>query len=316
MENKIKSFLVKNPSRVDIACSESLDISRSNATKYIKQGLLKINKKTIKKPSFIVNANDFIELAMPDPINIENIKAENIPINIIYQDADILAINKQSGMVVHPANGHYSGTLVNALLYHIKDLSGINGIIRPGIVHRLDKDTSGILLVAKNDNAHISLANMIKNREIKKYYIALVSGVVKDTVGTIIKPISRDKIDRKKMCICIEGRYAETHYQTILGNNTSTLLLIRIITGRTHQIRVHMNSIHHSVLGDNIYSNKSKMATRLMLHAYNLQFYHPMTNTPCNLLASIPSDFIQNTEKYGYKKDRIIEAINNLKYLI
>ena len=223
-----------------------------------------------------------------------NLEAENIPIDIIYEDSDIIVVNKPKGLVVHPANGNPDGTLVNAIMAICKDsLSGIGGEIRPGIVHRLDKDTSGILIVAKNDKAHINLSNQIKNREVKKIYIALVRGVVSENEATIDMPIGRSTKDRKKMAVRKEGKTAITHFKVLKRFPKYTLLEIKIDTGRTHQIRVHMAEIGHPVVGDLVYSNgKNEFGVEgQMLHAKSLDFVHPITGKKMHLEAELPQYF-------------------------
>ena len=301
-------------SRVDIVCSSELNMSRSFINKLIKNGNLYIDKQQIKKPSFIVTPNNNITLLIPSKED-DTILPEDLKINVIYEDENILAVNKECGMVVHPANHLKSGTLVNALLYHEQNLSSINGEERPGIVHRLDKDTSGIIIVAKNNSSHSRMARLIKEHMVKKYYIALVYGVLKDDEGKVIFPIARDKRNRKKMAVDPDGRYAETHWLKIAESKNTTLLLIRIITGRTHQIRVHMQYINHPIVGDKVYGHK-KSDTRLMLHAYRMIFSHPITNKEMDLIASVPNDFVCGIIKYGYSYEDIINVLNNNKYLI
>lgn len=308
-----KTLIAQENSRADLICSNQLDLSRSYINKLIKEGCLYVNDIQIKKPSYIVNKNSVLKLLIPEVE--ENILPENIPLNIIYEDDELLVLNKDSGITVHPSSSIKSGTLVNSLLYNIDSLSTINGNERPGIVHRLDKDTSGIIIVAKNDNSHVNLAKQIKNHEIKKYYIALVEGTFKNNTGIIINPIARSKKDRKKMSIDSGGRYAETHWQKIAEYNNSTLLLVRIITGRTHQIRIHMKSINHPIIGDVIY-NRKKTNTRLMLHAYRLVFTHPITKNIMDLKADIPNDFIHDVIKNGYLIENINKMLKNIEYLI
>lgn len=307
MENKI--FIAQITQRLDLLCAEQFQISRSKASNIIKTKFCIINGKATNKPSLLVNEGDKIEFPFTvDPVALE-IQSENIPLNIIYEDTDIIVINKQTGMVVHPAAGNESGTLVNALMYHSKNLSGINGELRPGIVHRLDKDTSGILMVAKNDTAHVQLADQIQNRSIQKYYIAVCLGHFKEDNGIIIKPIARSKKDRKKMSVDENGRYAETHWFKLAETSKVTLLLIKIITGRTHQIRVHLSSVSRPIVGDVIY-NTNNAQGRLLLHAYRLEFTHPIQNTPIKLIADIPEDFYQYANKFGLHKNDIQIAIN------
>ena len=227
---------------------------------------------------------------------------ENIHIDIIYEDKDIAVINKQAGLVVHPAQGHYSGTLVNAILWHIKDLSGINGELRPGIVHRLDKDTSGLLIIAKNDRAHINLTKMFQEKRIKKTYLAILKGKLQKSEGRLVTQIGRDKNDRKRMAVINEiknGKTAITNYKTIFQDERFTLVKVNIETGRTHQIRVHMKYLGYPILGDSVYGRKDS-EKRQMLHAYKLEFFHPVTSEPMKFIGKIPEDFTNVLEKMDF----------------
>ena len=232
------------------------------------------------------------------------IEAQDIPLDIIYEDNDILVVNKQKGLVVHPANGNPDGTLVNAIMAHCKDsLSGIGGELRPGIVHRLDKDTSGLLIIAKNDKAHIQVSEQIKNREVKKTYIALVRGIIAENEATINMPIGRSTKDRKKMAVTKNGKEAVTHFKVLNRYTTNkgsyTLLEIKIDTGRTHQIRVHMAEIGHPVIGDGVYSNgKNEFGIEgQCLHAKRLEFVHPITGKEMKLEAPLPKYFQKIVEQ-------------------
>ena len=268
------------------------DISRTMIQKLIEEGNILVNGKS-KKISYKVQIGDEIELNIPEAKEIE-LKAENIPVEVIYEDNDIIVVNKPKGMVVHPANGNPDGTLVNAIMAMCKDsLSGIGGEIRPGIVHRLDKDTSGLLIVAKNDKAHINMSEQIKNREVKKIYIALVRGVVSENEATINMPIGRSTKDRKKMAVRKDGKEAVTHFKVLKRYNKYTLLEVKIDTGRTHQIRVHMAEIGHPVVGDMVYSNgKNEFGVEgQMLHAKSLDFRHPITGKQMHLEAELPEYF-------------------------
>lgn len=268
------------------------DISRTMIQKLIEEGNILVNGKS-KKISYKVQIGDEIELNIPEAKEIE-LKAENIPVEIVYEDNDIIVVNKPKGMVVHPANGNPDGTLVNAIMAMCKDsLSGIGGEIRPGIVHRLDKDTSGLLIVAKNDKAHINMSEQIKNREVKKIYIALVRGVVSENEATINMPIGRSTKDRKKMAVRKDGKEAITHFKVLKRYNKYTLLEVKIDTGRTHQIRVHMAEIGHPVVGDMVYSNgKNEFGVEgQMLHAKSLDFRHPITGKQMHLEAELPEYF-------------------------
>lgn len=274
------------------------DISREIAQKLINDELILVNgNKT--KASYKVKLDDEIIVKIPEPEELEAIP-EDIPIKVLYEDNDIIVVNKKKGMVVHPANGNYTGTLVNALLYYCKNsLSGIGGKIRPGIVHRLDKNTSGVIIVAKNDKAHISLTEQIKNHQVKKTYIALVRGIVPNDYGTIDMPIARSKKDRKKMAVDKNGKNAITHFEVLkrYENNRNgekyTLLKINIETGRTHQIRVHMSYIGYPIIGDDVYSNgKNKFGvTGQMLHAKTIKFKHPTTGKEMEITAELPKYF-------------------------
>lgn len=280
--------------RLDVYIS-SIDnnITRTSAQRQIEQGNVVVNNKKITKVSYKVAEGDKIIIEKQEPVEIE-LKAQNIPIDIIYEDNDIIVVNKPKGMVVHPANGNPDGTMVNAIMAICKDsLSGIGGEIRPGIVHRLDKDTSGLLIVAKNDLAHVNMSEQIKRHEVKKTYIALVRGVVKENEATINMPIGRSNSDRKKMSVTKNGKNAITHIKVLKRYDKYTLLEINIETGRTHQIRVHLAHIGYPVIGDYIYSNgKNEFgAEGQCLHAKCLEFRHPITEKEMKLEAPLPEYF-------------------------
>ena len=279
--------------RLDKAiCEHDNDISRMMAQKLINGGNVQVNGKN-EKSSYIVKQGDEISLEKEAPKQ-TNLVPEDIPLDVVYDDSDIIVINKPKGLVVHPGNGNPDGTLANAVLMLCKDsLSGIGGEIRPGIVHRLDKDTSGLLIVAKNDKAHIAMSEQIKKRQVKKTYIALVRGIVKENEGTINMPIARSDKDRKKMAVKRGGKEAVTHFKVIERFDGFTLLEIRIETGRTHQIRVHMSEIGYPVVGDEVYSNgKNPFGIRgQLLHAMRLEFNHPTTGENLCLEAKIPAEF-------------------------
>ena len=268
------------------------EISRSMVQKLIEQKNIKLNGKDTKH-SYKLKLNDEIEITIPQAKEID-LKAQDIPLNVIYEDNDIIVINKPKGMVVHPANGNPDGTLVNAVMNLCKDsLSGIGGEIRPGIVHRLDKDTSGAIIVAKNDKAHIALSEQLKNHEVKKTYMALVRGIVKENEATIDMPIARSRSDRKKMAVDKNGRNAVTHIKVLKRYDKYTLLEINIETGRTHQIRVHLSHIGYPIIGDYTYSNgKNEFGVvGQCLHAKCLEFKHPVTGKEMKLEAPLPDYF-------------------------
>ncbi len=252
------------------------------------------------KSSLKVKQGDIVEIEEVEAKEIE-LKAQDIPLDIVYEDSDIIVVNKQKGLVVHPANGNPDGTLVNAIMNICKDsLSGIGGEIRPGIVHRLDKDTSGLIIIAKNDKAHINLSEQIKNREVKKTYIALVRGVISENEATINIPIARSTKDRKKMAVSKDGKNAITHFKVLKRYDKYTLVEVKIETGRTHQIRVHMSHIGYPVVGDVVYSNGKNPFGVIgqMLHAQKLTFKHPITNEELNLEAPLPTYFIEVLNKF------------------
>lgn len=277
--------------RIDVYISSvATQLSRTMIQKLIQEKNIKVNGKIVKA-SYKVVSGDEIEMEIPEPKEI-NLKPQNIPLDVIYEDNDIIVINKPKGMVVHPANGNPDGTVVNAVMALCKDsLSGIGGEVRPGIVHRLDKNTSGIMIIAKNDKAHINLSEQLKNHEVKKTYIALVRGIINENEATIDMPISRSKNDRKKMAVNRDGKNAITHFK-VLGRykNKYTLLKVNIETGRTHQIRVHLSHIGHPVIGDDVYSNgKNEWGiSGQCLHAWKIEFKHPITKKKMELEAKIP----------------------------
>ena len=274
------------------------ELSRNTVQRLIEEGNITVNNQE-KKGSYKIKINDKIKINIPEAKEI-NLKAQNIPLEVIYEDDDIIVINKPKGMVVHPANGNPDGTLVNAVMAICKNsLSGIGGQIRPGIVHRLDKDTSGVIIVAKNDKAHINLSEQLKNHEMKKTYLALVRGVIKENEATIDMPIGRSTKDRKKMAVTRNGKNAITHFKVLKRYQNYTLLKIKIDTGRTHQIRVHMAEIGHPVIGDYIYSNgKNEFGVEgQMLHAKELEFKHPITGKVLHLEAKLPDYFEEVLQK-------------------
>lgn len=275
------------------------DISRSYIQKLIKEQQIFVNDKPIKA-NYKTTLNDTIRMVIPD-LTEPDIVPEDIPLDILYEDADILVVNKPKGMVVHPSAGHYSGTLVNALMYYCKDdLSGINGVMRPGIVHRIDMDTTGSLLVCKNDSAHQKMAEQLKTHDIKRIYHAIVHGVIREDEGTIEGPIGRHPIDRKKMAINQKnGKPAITHYRVLQRFSNFTYVECQLETGRTHQIRVHMASIHHPLLGDAVYG-PAKCPFKLQgqtLHAKILGIHHPVTGEYLEIDAPLPDYFQKLLEK-------------------
>ncbi len=268
------------------------NISRSYAAKLIKEGAVTVNGKAVKA-SYGLCAGDEVVFDIPESTDPE-IPAEDIPLDILYEDSDVIVVNKPKGMVVHPASGHYSGTLVNALMYHCKDnLSGINGVLRPGIVHRIDMNTTGSLIVCKNDKAHASIAEQLKEHSIKRYYEAIVCGVLKEDEITIDKPIGRNPSERKKMAVVFDGKPAVTHVKVLKRFEKYTYVSCRLETGRTHQIRVHMASIGYPLLGDDIY-NKWASPFKLegqCLHAKILGFIQPTTGEYIETEAPLPDYF-------------------------
>ena len=292
--------------RIDSFLSGKTEFTRTRIQQLIKERNIMVNGKATKS-SYKVEKDDEIVIEVPEAETTE-IKPENIDIDIVYEDSYIAVINKQAGLVVHPAHGHYSGTLVNAILYHIKDLSGINGEIRPGIVHRLDKDTSGLIVIAKNDKVHAALTEMFQEKKIKKTYLAILKGKLNKSEGKVVTQIGRDKIDRKKMTVIddiTKGKNAITNYKVVSQNNLFTLVKVNIETGRTHQIRVHMRHLGYPILGDSVYGRKDN-EKRQMLHAYRLEFLHPVTGNPMKFTGEIPEDFKKALKKSDLKIDEII----------
>ncbi|GAA0723883.1 RluA family pseudouridine synthase [Clostridium malenominatum] len=292
---EIKEFLIEDnyeDIRLDVFLTDHLEgKSRAYIQGLIEKEEVKVNDK-IRKSNYKLKKGDRISLSIPEPISLD-VEAEEIPIEILYEDSDVIVINKSQGMVVHPAPGNYSGTLVNALLYHCKDLSGINGITRPGIVHRIDKDTSGVLVVAKNDNAHNKLAEQLKNHSMTRVYVALVEGIMKEDEGTINAPLGRHPVDRIKISVLKEGRNAVTHFKVVRRYEGNTLVECRLETGRTHQIRVHMAHIGHPLVGDPVYGYKKQKFNLKgqMLHAKKLGFIHPSTEEYMEFDTELPKYF-------------------------
>ncbi|MGH4120053.1 RluA family pseudouridine synthase [Clostridium sp.] len=278
--------------RLDVFISSKLENkSRSHVQGIIEGGTAFVNGKC-RKSNYKLKLQEQVTITIPEPVEL-NIKAEDIPLDVIYEDSDVIVINKPQDMVVHPAPGNYTGTLVNALLNHCKDLSGINGILRPGIVHRIDKDTSGALVVAKNDNAHNCLADQFKEHSAKRSYVALVEGIIKSDEGIIDKPIARNPTDRIKMGVVESGKRAVTHYSVIERFESHTLVECNLETGRTHQIRVHMAKIGHPLVGDLVYGYKKQRFNLKgqALHAKMLGFIHPTTKKYIEFISPLPDYF-------------------------
>lgn len=292
MENK--RFIVDNDfnnKRLDVFLTKCAgEKSRSYIQGLISDGMVKVNG-IVKKSNYKLKQEDSVEITIPDPVSL-NIEPEDIKLDILYEDSDLIVVNKPQGMIVHPAPGVYSGTLVNALLNHCKDLSGINGVMRPGIVHRIDKDTSGVLVAAKNDNAHNKLAYQFKEHSITREYLALTEGIVKED-GTIDAPLGRHPVDRIKIAVVSNGRRAVTHYSVLEKFKKNTLIKCVLETGRTHQIRVHMSYIGHPLVGDPVYGYKKQKFNLKgqMLHAKKLGFIHPTKNEYMEFETDIPPYF-------------------------
>ena len=267
------------------------NLTRSAIQNLIEKSKITVNGKSVSK-NYKLRDGDNIEIEIPEPENLD-VKPENIPLDIVYEDNDLLVVNKPKGMVVHPAHGNYNGTLVNALLYHCKDsLSGINGVIRPGIVHRIDKNTSGLLIVAKNDISHVKLSEQIKAHSFTREYEAIACGYFKDKSGTVDAPIGRHHTDRKKMCVTYENsKNAVTHYEVIKQYGGYAHVRLRLETGRTHQIRVHLSYINHPVLGDDVYGKSYKGIDGQCLHAKKIGFIHPTTGEYMEFISEVPDYF-------------------------
>lgn len=300
MEEKIRievENLEKNE-RIDKYLSSKLDdsFSRAKIQKLIDEGLILVNDKVIKS-SYKVSNGDVILIT--DKEEDMSVKPEKMDIDIVYEDDDVMVINKKSGVVVHPAPGNYSGTLVNGLMYLSKDLSHVNGEFRPGIVHRIDKDTSGLLIVAKNDKAHRILAEELKEKKIKRKYIALVSGVINHDIGEIDAPIGRDPSDRKKMCVTsTNSKDAITHFRVLERYKNASLIECELETGRTHQIRVHMKYINHPVINDPVYGKNNHGEFGQLLHAKEITFTHPTTKEVMTFSCEVPEEFNKILEEY------------------
>ena len=282
--------------RLDKAVADLTELSRGLANEQIKNGQILVNGEA-KKAKYAVKEGDVISYEVPEPEVVEYV-AEDLPLEIVYQDEDVAVVNKPQGMVVHPSAGHTSGTLVNALMYHIKDLSGINGVLRPGIVHRIDKDTSGLLMIAKNDQAHLALADELKDKKSLRKYWAIVHGNLPNDRGVIEAPIGRSEKDHKKQAVTAKGKPALTRFQVLERFGDYTLVELQLETGRTHQIRVHMAYIGHPVAGDEIYGpRKTLKGHGQFLHARTLGFTHPRTGEVLEFTAEAPAIFLETLEK-------------------
>lgn len=282
--------------RLDKAVADLTELSRGLANEQIKNGQILVNGEA-KKAKHAVKEGDVISYEVPEPEVVEYV-AEDLPLEIVYQDEDVAVVNKPQGMVVHPSAGHTSGTLVNALMYHIKDLSGINGVLRPGIVHRIDKDTSGLLMIAKNDQAHLALADELKDKKSLRKYWAIVHGNLPNDRGVIEAPIGRSEKDRKKQAVTAKGKPALTRFQVLERFGDYTLVELQLETGRTHQIRVHMAYIGHPVAGDEVYGpRKTLKGHGQFLHARTLGFTHPRTGEVLEFTAEAPAIFLETLEK-------------------
>lgn len=291
-----------NEDRIDVFLSNVYkEASRTYLQKLIKEGNISVNGKQISKSSYKLKEDDEIELKVPEPLPLE-ILPEDIPLDIIYEDDDFLIVNKPKGMVVHPAPGHLTGTLVNAIIFHCKDkLSGINGILRPGIVHRIDKDTSGSLIICKNDSSHRFIADQLKEHSITRIYQGIVTGHLKDSEGTVDVYIDRDKNDRKKMAVCdkMHGKHAVTHYKVLETFDGYDLVEFKLETGRTHQIRVAMKYLNHPLLGDYTYgaANNRFGVEGQVLHAKTIGFIHPSSKKYVEFEAPLNQEFVKILER-------------------
>ena len=304
MENQAENRVIRavgDGRRADVLLSEASGLSRSRVAALIAEGRCRMDGAVCGKAGEKIQTGKVVELEVPAPKE-AILQPEDIPLEILYEDNDLAVVIKPRGMVVHPAAGHSEGTLVNALLNRLSSLGGIGGELRPGIVHRLDKDTSGLMMVAKNDETQQDLSDMLKRREIEKHYQALAEGVFRESEGRIEAKIGRSRNDRKKMAVDPEGRAAVTEWRVLSEGKNCTLLDVHILTGRTHQIRVHLKSIHHPVCGDPLYGNeKGVKVPCLMLHAWSLSFEHPRTHEKMTFQAPLPEDFLK-----GLKSNQVM----------
>lgn len=295
--DKLEVRITDEKGRVDKVLADALkEHSRSQIQQWLKEEAVLLDDQPVKA-NYKVKTGDHLIISIPEPETLD-VVAEDLPLEIVYQDEDVAVINKAQGMVVHPSAGHPNGTLVNALLYHLKDLSSINGIIRPGIVHRIDKDTSGLLMIAKNDAAHEALAKQLKDKTTLRKYIALVHGNIAHEKGTINAPIGRSKVNRKMQAVMEEGKSAVTHFTVLERFGDFTLVQLQLETGRTHQIRVHMQYIGYPLAGDPVYGPKKTLkGNGQFLHAKLLGFVHPKTQEQMTFEAPLPTIFEKNLEK-------------------
>ena len=291
-------FVSDGKSRIDVFLSEQTGFTRSRIKKMMEDGAVTANGVAVTKSGTVLPSSVIVEVFVDDPVEI-SVEPENIPLDIVYEDGDVAVINKPCGLVTHPCAGTPNGTLVNALMYHVKDLSGINGVFRPGIVHRLDKDTTGLIVIAKNDKAHLSLATQIEKKTAGRYYLALLEGNIKEDEGVIDEPIGRHKKDRKKMAVDKDGRRALTYYTVMQRfGGKYTLVKFKLGTGRTHQIRVHSKFIGHPVVGDPLYNGKEEFGLKTqLLHAFRLEFDHPSTGERMVFSAPLPELFQKTLKK-------------------
>lgn len=297
MTEELKISITEEKGRIDKVLAEKLaNYSRSQIQLWLKEACVKIDG-VVVKANYKVQKGDRITIQIPEPETLDLI-AENLPLEIVYEDADVAVINKPQGMVVHPSAGHPNGTLVNALIYHLNSLSSINGVIRPGIVHRIDKDTSGLLMVAKNDQAHEDLAKQLKDKTSLRKYVALVHGVIPHDKGVIRAPIGRSTVDRKMQAVVDNGKDAVTHFQVLERYDEYTLVELQLETGRTHQIRVHMQYIGYPLVGDPVYGLKRTIkGNGQFLHAKLLGFTHPSTGEKMVFEAPLPEIFKKTLAK-------------------
>ncbi|MGA7125937.1 MAG: RluA family pseudouridine synthase [Chthoniobacterales bacterium] len=288
--------------RLDVVVAEKCSgLSRSRVQSLIESGYIKLNGETVK-PHHSVHTGDLVTVEEPVAVPID-LRPQAIPITFLFQDDFLAVIDKPAGLVVHPGAGQIDGTLVNALLHHCRDLSGIGGEFRPGIVHRLDKETSGCLVIAKSDEVHQQLSRQFANREVDKIYVAVCSGIFRQKTGDIRESVGRNPVHRKKMAVTPKGRIAHTQFEVIKEINENSIVLCRLLTGRTHQIRVHLQHLQHPILGDRVYGRHAS-ASRLMLHAWRLGFQHPMTQNWMEFRAEVPQEFVE----FGVNPDELVHT--------